>query len=98
MVRPTRAIVPKVTLTSPCHIVCNLNGLKTREMMKQLYGFFESKVELPRIRVGKRQTIETLISEEALLFAKFLRDERKTWTPRIAVCRSMTNSYPMASS
>jgi len=34
--------------------------------------------------VGKRQTIETLINEEALLLAKFLRDERKTWTPRIA--------------
>jgi len=41
--------------------------------------------EVPRIRVGKRQTIETLISEEALLLAKFLRDERKEWTPRIAV-------------
>jgi len=34
--------------------------------------------------VDKRQTIETLISEEALLLAKFLRSERKTWTPRIA--------------
>jgi hypothetical protein len=27
---------------------------------------------------------ETLINEEALLFAKYLRDERKAWTPRIA--------------
>lgn len=27
--------------------------------------------------------IETLISEEALLLAKFLRDERKEWTPRL---------------
>lgn len=61
-----------------------LNGFKTREMMKQLYGLFESRVEVPRIRVGKRQTIETLISEETLLLAKFLRSERKTWTPRIA--------------
>jgi len=33
--------------------------------------------------VGKRQTVETLINEEALLLAKFLRDERKTWIPRI---------------
>jgi len=39
----------------------------------------------PRIRIGKRQAIETLISEEALLLAKFLRGERKDWTPRIAV-------------
>jgi len=35
--------------------------------------------------VGKRQTIETLINEEALLLAKFLRDEWKTWTPRITL-------------
>jgi len=41
-------------------------------------------VEVPRIRVGKKQTIETLINEEAFLLAKFLRDERENWTPRIA--------------
>lgn len=35
--------------------------------------------------IDKRQTIETLINEEALLLAKSLRDERKTWAPRIAV-------------
>ena len=60
-----------------------LNRSKTREMMKQLYKYFESKVEVPRIRVGKRQTIETLINEEAMLLAKFLRGERDSWTPRI---------------
>jgi len=31
----------------------------------------------------KRQTLETLINEEALLLAKFLREERKDWNPRI---------------
>jgi hypothetical protein len=41
-------------------------------------------VEIPRIRVGKKQTIETLINEEALLFAKYLRTEKNTWIPRIA--------------
>jgi len=45
----------------------------------------DKRVEVSRIRIEKRQTIETLINEEALLFAKFLRDERKTWAPRIAV-------------
>ena len=40
-------------------------------------------VEIPRIKVGKKQTIETLINEEALLLAKFLRNERKEWVPRI---------------
>jgi hypothetical protein len=42
-------------------------------------------VELPRIRHGSKQTIETLINEEALLLAKYLRNERKTWVPRITV-------------
>jgi hypothetical protein len=44
-------------------------------------------VEIPRIRVGRRQTIETLINEEALLFAKYLRDERKEWIPRVPKLR-----------
>jgi len=47
--------------------------------------YFESMVEIPRIKHGKRQTLETLINEEALLFAKYLRDECETWTPRIAI-------------
>jgi hypothetical protein len=50
--------------------------------MKTLDEFFMSKIEIPRIRVGKKQTIETLINEEALLFAKFLRKEQKVWLPR----------------
>ena len=41
------------------------------------------KVEIPRIKVGKRQTIETLITEEALLLAKHLRNENREWIPRI---------------
>jgi len=62
-----------------------LNGGQTRQLMKQLNAFFEAIVEVPRIRIGKNQTIETLINEEALLFAKFLRDEQKTLTPRVAI-------------
>ena len=50
--------------------------------MKQLDKFFESFVEVPRMRVGKKQTIETLINEEALVLAKFLRNERNIWIPR----------------
>jgi hypothetical protein len=34
--------------------------------------------------MGERHEIETLISEEALLFAMFPRNERQTWKPRIA--------------
>jgi hypothetical protein len=48
-------------------------------------SIFEFKVEVPTIRHGLKQTLETLINEEAFLLAKYLRDETKTWTPRIIV-------------
>jgi hypothetical protein len=35
--------------------------------------------------MGEQQQIETLINEEALLFAQYLREERKEWIPRIAI-------------
>ena len=52
-------------------------------MLKQLHTCFESMVEIPRIRRDKRQTLETLINEEAFLLAEFLRDGQKQWVPRI---------------
>jgi len=61
-----------------------LNDRQTRHLMKELDALFESEVEEKNIKVGRRPTIETLISEEALLLSEFLRNERKTWTPRIA--------------
>ena len=62
-----------------------LNKTMTNEFIKRLSVYFESSVEIPRIKVGKRQEIETLINEEALLLAKYLRDEKKSWVPRIAI-------------
>jgi hypothetical protein len=53
----------------------------------KLNDYFEASIEIPRIKVGDRQTIETLINEEALLFAGYLRKELVTWTPRIACAR-----------
>ncbi len=70
-----------------------LNGSRTRRLMKQLTAFFEATVEVPRIRSGGRQTIETLINEEALLLAKYLRHEKETWNPRIALASAYN---PMA--
>ena len=61
-----------------------LNVTMTNEFIKKLNAYFESKVEIPRIKYGKKQTLDTLISEEALLLAKFLRREWNTWAPRIA--------------
>jgi len=42
-------------------------------------------VEVPRIMRGEKPELETLINEEALLFAKFIRNEIKEWQPRIAI-------------
>lgn len=48
-----------------------------------LNGLFDSMVEVTRIKHGNRQTIDTLISEEAYLFAKYLKNERTVWNPRM---------------
>lgn len=50
-----------------------LNDSETKDFTNDLGRSFEILVEVPRMRVGQRQTIETLINEEALLFAKYLR-------------------------
>jgi len=60
-----------------------LNNFLTKDLTKRLSKYFEMEVEIPRIRIGKKQTINTLINEEALLLAKYLRNERKEWNPRI---------------
>lgn len=61
-----------------------LNNKETGRMMKELDNLFESKVEIPLMRHGKSQRIETLINEEALLLARYLREENQTWIPRIS--------------
>ena len=48
-------------------------------MTRKLDKLFELKVKIPLMRHGKSHRIETLINEEALLLAKYLRDEKKTW-------------------
>ena len=60
-----------------------LNDLDSKKLTHGLNTLFESEVEIPRIRHGKKQTIETLINEDALLFAKYLRKEIKEWKPRL---------------
>jgi CRISPR-associated protein Cas1 len=60
-----------------------LNDAEARRMMRELEGYFESRVEIPPIRQGKQQRLETLINEEALLLAKYLRDELRSWIPRL---------------
>jgi CRISPR/Cas system-associated endonuclease Cas1 len=61
-----------------------LSDAETRDFTVKLKEYFETKVAIPRTKIGERQTIETLINEEALLFAKHLRGEREEWVPRIS--------------
>jgi len=60
-----------------------LNNIQTRDLTNQLNDYFEATVEIRRIKVGRIQTIESLINEEALLLAKYLRGENDTWVPRV---------------
>jgi hypothetical protein len=59
-----------------------LNDSLTHGLIKSLNEYFQSKVETPRIRMGKKQEIETLINGEALLLAMYLRNEKTVWVPR----------------
>ena len=59
-----------------------------RARMKDLEKYLDQKIEVPLIRHGNKQRIETLINEEALLLAKYLRDEKSSWTPRLAYTKA----------
>jgi hypothetical protein len=58
---------------------------KTNELAENLSKLIRRMVEIPRIKVGNRQTLETLINEEALLLAEYLRSEKEIWNPRIVI-------------
>jgi CRISPR-associated protein Cas1 len=60
-----------------------LNKPRTEELTKGLHEYFRVKVEIPRVKYGNKQEIESLINEEALLLAKYLRNERAEWIPRV---------------
>jgi CRISPR-associated protein Cas1 len=61
-----------------------LKDIQTHGFVRSLNRYFENKTDVARMRIGEQQEIETLINEEALLFAQYLRNERQEWTPRIA--------------
>lgn len=65
-----------------------LNKVLAKDMMKKLNSFLESTIEIPRVKHGNKQSIETLINEEALLLAKFLRNEKRDWNPRTSLLAS----------
>jgi len=63
-----------------------LNHSETNKLIESLNKHFTVKVEIPLIRGrGKKQNIQTLITEEAKLFAMYLRKEKPNWEPRILI-------------
>lgn len=62
-----------------------LNNAKTRDLIACLEQYLTQKVNLPRIRRGSKQELETLINEEAILLGMYLRNERKEWIPRVGI-------------
>ena len=53
-----------------------------KSMMNELDEYSISKIDVPLIRHGKRQRVDTLINEEARLLANNLRDEKRNLIPR----------------
>ncbi len=62
-----------------------LNDSQARDLVKDLNQYFQRKMRIPRMRMGDKQEIETLVNEEAQLFARYVRDEKNKWIPRIVV-------------
>jgi hypothetical protein len=65
-----------------------LNDSQTHDFVSALNQFFQSKIRMPRVRMGEQQEIETLINEEAMLLGMYLRSERKEWFPRIGIAQT----------
>ena len=57
---------------------------ETNDLADALNGLFKRVVTIPRIRHGFKQTLDTLISEEAVILAKYLKKEIANWIPRVA--------------
>lgn len=62
-----------------------LNHSLTNDLTERLQDYFRKDVRIPRIKRGEKQELETLINEEAMLLGRYLRDERGSWIPRIAI-------------
>jgi len=48
-----------------------------------LNGLFDRIVPIPRVRHGFKQTLDTLISEEAQLLATSIDNKTMQWVPRL---------------
>ena len=68
-----------------------LNKERNKEFLDRLEDYFQTIVNVPRVRHGKRQELETIINEEAMLLASFVRGKR-IWEPRVVPLPYITTS------
>ena len=61
---------------------------ETDELADALNGLFKRVVIIPRIRHGFKQTLDTLISEEAVQLSMYLRQKAEKWVPRLPKLKS----------
>jgi CRISPR-associated protein Cas1 len=64
-----------------------LKDSMTKEMVHELFDYFETKFYIPRPKRGRRQELETLINEEAFRISRYLRLKGESWVP----ARALTN-------
>jgi len=55
----------------------------SKEMVHELFDYFETKFYIPRVKRGRRQELETLINEEAFRISRYLRLKGESWVPGI---------------
>ncbi|PIU59585.1 hypothetical protein COS86_03475 [Candidatus Bathyarchaeota archaeon CG07_land_8_20_14_0_80_47_9] len=83
-VKKLELIVYLIVLVVFLGAVFNIPSSLTNLAVQWLVGaFLGSVISLVAgaLRHGNRQSLETLINEESLLFAKYLRNEKETWIP-----------------
>jgi hypothetical protein len=56
---------------------------ETGGLAEGLNSLFDRKVDVARMRHGSRQSLDTLVNEEAYLLAQYLRNEKQSWVPRL---------------
>jgi len=66
-----------------------LNKQRNKEFLDRLENYFQTRVNVPRVKHGKRQELETVINEEAMLLASYIRG-KKIWEPRVVPLSNIT--------
>ena len=62
---------------------CVYMRILTDDLADDMNDMFNHVVAIPRSRHRFKQTLDVLISKEAILFGKYLREEKTIWIPRI---------------